>query len=41
MGEFFDKIQVFPDADIALHVENGSLSPARLWQSRQDSGTIL
>jgi hypothetical protein len=35
MGEFFDKIQIFPDVDIALHVENGSLSPGLLWQLRQ------
>jgi hypothetical protein len=35
MGEFFDKIQIFPGVDIALYVENGSLSPGGLWQSRQ------
>jgi len=38
MGEFFDKIQIFPDVDIALYVENRSLSPGRLWQSRQTMG---
>jgi len=38
MGEFFDKIQIFPDVDIALYVENGSLSPRRLWQSRETVG---
>jgi hypothetical protein len=27
MGEFFDKIQIFPGVDIALYVKNSSLSP--------------
>jgi hypothetical protein len=39
MGEFFDKIQIFPD-DIALYVENGSQSRASV-AITPDSGAIL
>ena len=41
MGEFFDKIQIFPGVDIALYVENGSLKSRKSVAITSDSGTIL
>ena len=40
MGEFFDEIQIFPDVDIALYVENGSQSRASV-AITPESGAIL